>query len=118
MRRWKPAGGIAIGAAALYGWVAAASAILCVMAGAWSRYRFPYCQWIFAAPYYRANWYMTVCVIVSAAVPLGLAGFLASPLIGRRLNQRTHGMPVYGRTRWASQGEMRTHDITRKQPHG
>lgn len=57
-------------AAAAWGWLAAAAAILCKLAGQMGLFAFPYLQWPHLAhTWWRVNWYSTVLVVVSAAVP-------------------------------------------------
>jgi hypothetical protein len=113
MGKWKAVIGTLLIVALAYGWLVAATAVYCAMAGKMDFFRFPYHQWLIAAPYYRANWYMTVCVIVSAAVPAAVAGFIIYAAV--RLLRRQSNRPVYGQTQWATPQEMASGNIVRKQ---
>jgi type IV secretion system protein VirD4 len=60
------------------GWVASASALYCFGTGKMDLFRFPFGQWIQAAPYWKLNLTMTTAVIGSAAAPtllLAVCGF-------------------------------------------
>ena len=65
-------------------WLVVASALYCEMSGHMGMFRFPYTQWWQAAPWWRLNWWMTLYVIASAAVPtlIILGALIATIRIG------------------------------------
>lgn len=60
--------GIAIAATA-YLWIVAASNIYCAGIGRVDLFVFPFTQWLQIAPDWRANWWITLWVVVSAGIP-------------------------------------------------
>jgi hypothetical protein len=112
MRREKVAAGAILIAALAWGWLAVATAVYCEMAGKMGFFRFPYHQWLIAVPYYAANWYMALCVVISAAVPTAAVGLVAFAAI--KMRRRKSAKPVYGKTAWATRDEMASGNISRK----
>jgi type IV secretion system protein VirD4 len=102
----------------LYGWIVAASALFCLVAGDWAYYVFPYDQWLYVVPYYAANWYMTVCVIVSAVIPTIALGVIAKLLWRTFRWRRRHlvsgadqpiqrgGTDNHGHAAWATRQQL------------
>jgi hypothetical protein len=92
-------------------WIVGASDIYCNGIGRPDLFVFPWDQWLQVLPYWRANWWVTFWVVVSAAMPtaiFGLSRFLW-------LKRRQSGGPVYGKTQWATPQEMASSNIVRKQ---
>lgn len=91
-------------------WIAVASKIYCSGIGRPDLFAFPWDQWIQVLPYWRANWWVTLWVVVSAALPTLLFG---SPIY-LWLRRRITSQPIYGRTRWATKREMTDSKIVQR----
>ena len=97
---------VVTGAAAfgVWAWLVIASLVYCSLTGKRDLLAFPYAQWAEAAPWWRANWLMTVCVTVSAAAPTLLAVALGAIVWRLRKARRP---ALYGRSAWAGDAAMR-----------
>jgi type IV secretion system protein VirD4 len=71
-----------------YAWLAAASDIYCAGIGRLDLFVFPFTQWIQVAPYWRLNWWMTLWVVLSAAVPPFVVGLAVFAWLRRRASSR------------------------------
>ena len=106
------------------GWLAASSAILCAGLGKMDLYRFPFDQWLQAAPWFhRSGWWVETWIIVSAAIPTAVPALCGCGLArhwwksrGRRLIPPPGGglRPVaaavtdnHGHAEWMSMHEAR-----------
>jgi heme/copper-type cytochrome/quinol oxidase subunit 2 len=101
----------AITGAALLGiwaWLAVASLVYCSLTGKRDLLAFPYAQWAEAAPWWRENWLMTVCVTASAAVPTLLTVAFGTIVWRLRKSRRP---ALYGQTAWAGDAAMRAGGI-------
>jgi hypothetical protein len=88
-----------------YGWITAASAIYCAGVARSDLFVSPFTQWLDVLPYWRANWWVTLWVIIGAAVPT--AAMLAIAYVALILRRRnTSTAAVYGKTNWASRRQM------------
>ena len=97
-----------------FGWLAGASAIFCYGTGKMDLYRFPFLQWVEAAPWWRLSGWITLWVCVSAAIPsLALLAVIALMVrFGRTAALRRQRVrPVYGETGWATKPEMNAGSI-------
>ncbi len=90
-----------------YGWVASASAIYLAGTGRMGLFRFPFAQWLQAAPWWRLNWIMTLWIGLSAAVPTLLLVVCAFGLARHTWRNRGNPKPIYGDTGWADHAAMR-----------
>jgi hypothetical protein len=88
----------------VWAWLVIASLVYCSLTGKRDLLAFPYAQWAEAAPWWRANWLMTVCVTTSAAAPTLLAA--AGGAIVWRLRKALRPA-LYGRSVWAGDAAMR-----------
>ena len=78
-----------------WGWLALASAIYCKLTSKAELLLFPYMQWAEAAPWWRANWFMTACVVISAGIPTLLLA--AGTVITWRIRHRRK-LVLYGQS--------------------
>jgi heme/copper-type cytochrome/quinol oxidase subunit 2 len=88
----------------VWAWLVIASLVYCSLTGKRDLLAFPYSQWAEAAPWWRANWLMTVCVTASAVLPTLLA--VALGVIVWRF-RRARRPALYGRSAWAGDAAMR-----------
>jgi hypothetical protein len=98
---------VVVTAAAMFGawaWLAIASLVYCSLTGKRDLLAFPYAQWAEAAPWWRANWLMTVCVTASAIAPTLLAVALGAIVWRLRKARRP---ALYGRSAGAGVAAMR-----------
>lgn len=104
---------VAILVASIYVWEAAASALLCGLSRQWDMFVFPFDQWWTLAPlWFGANWYSTLMVVISAALPgLGVGVAMVAVVL---LAWRSKRPSLYGETGWAGQKEMRRGRIETK----
>ena len=86
-----------------WAWLVIASLVYCSLTGKRDLLAFPYVQWAEAAPWWRANWLMTVCVTASAVAPTLLAVALGAIVWRVRKSRRP---ALYGRSAWASDAAM------------
>jgi hypothetical protein len=99
---------IVVTAAAVFGvwaWLVIASLVYCSLTGKRDLLTLPYAQWAEAAPWWRANWLMTVCVTASAVAPTLLAVALGAIVWRLRKARRP---ALYGRSAWAGDAAMRS----------
>jgi hypothetical protein len=89
------------------GWMASASAIYLAGTGKMALFRFPFTQWLQAAPFWRLNWTMTLWVGISAAVPTLVLVLCAFGLTRHAWRNRGASRPIYGVTGWADHAAMR-----------
>jgi hypothetical protein len=89
---------------AVWAWLVTASLVYCSLTGKRDLLAFPYAQWAEAAPWWRVNWLMTVCVTASAVAPTLLA--VAFGAIVWRL-RKARRPALYGRSAWAGDAAMR-----------
>jgi heme/copper-type cytochrome/quinol oxidase subunit 2 len=92
----------------VWAWLAIASVVYCSLTGKRDLLAFPYAQWAEAAPWWRVNWLMTVCVTASAAVPTLL--MVALGIVVWRL-RKARRPALYGRAAWAGDAAMRAGGI-------
>lgn len=95
-----------------YGWIVAASGIYLWGTDKLSLFRFPFAQWIQAAPWWWLNWQMTLWVIGSAAVPTLLLLVCSFGIVRHWWKTRSGDRPVYGTTDWADRKQMASRDIS------
>lgn len=95
-----------IGAAAgLCAWEAAASALYCNIIGRPEAFTAPWMQWLTVAPYWRANWFVTLAVVASAAGPL-LPFVAVAAIVHRCKAGRSGRQALYGSSSWANRRDM------------
>jgi type IV secretion system protein VirD4 len=78
----------AIFGTAVAGWTALASAILCKMASRMEMFVFPWDQWWTSLFWFGANWWATLCVVASAAIPTALTIAIGVVAISWRWRRR------------------------------
>jgi type IV secretion system protein VirD4 len=108
---------VAITAGAGYGWLFLASAVWC--AGTGRPLQFPFLQWWEATVWWRANWWVTLWLVLGAAAPtvllasilvaLGVARSrkLVRPLWGGQRSQERGVTTNHGDSRWATVADMK-----------
>jgi type IV secretory pathway TraG/TraD family ATPase VirD4 len=106
MRKLLAAIGGGVAALAVpYGWIVTASAIYCAGVGRPALFASPFTQWLDVLPSWRANWWVTLWVVLGAAVPTAAMAAIAHvAVIVWRRNAGTTA--VYGKTNWASRRQM------------
>jgi hypothetical protein len=90
------------------GWIASASAIYLAGTGKMDLFRFPFTQWLEAAPWWRLNWIMTLWVGLSAGVPTLVLLLCMFGLVRHAWRNRGKPKSVYGDTGWATPQQMET----------
>lgn len=91
MVRWLVLAGLAV----IVSWSVAASYLWCYWSNVCPAEEWRLLQWWFIAPYFRANWYVTILFIGSALVPTGCIAVIAAIgfcMTGRRRLRR----PLFG----------------------
>jgi hypothetical protein len=94
MKWWQS---LLIGFGAPYVWIVTASGFYCNLAGKWSLFRFPFMQWIQAAPWWRLNWHMTFYVVAGALAPTIISLIILSGIISQQRTRRVRPN-LYGET--------------------
>jgi hypothetical protein len=93
-------------------WTAAASASLCWSIQRHDLFVWPFTQWWTLAPlWFGANWYATLLVVVSIALPTLVVG-LALVAVAALTWGKSGRSSLYGQTGWASAKEMRRANIS------
>jgi hypothetical protein len=97
-------------------WTVAASAIFCKMDEQWPAFVFPWNQWWIVRSWFGLNWWATLCVVTSAAIPT--LAVLAIGAVAVRLWWRKPPVAaVYGKTAFATQPHMQANGLsTSKSP--
>lgn len=91
----------------VYGWIVSASAIYLAGTGKMDLFRFPFAQWLQAAPWWRLNWIMMLWVGLSAAVPTLVLLLCMFGLTRHAWRSLANPKPIYGATGWADHAAMR-----------
>jgi hypothetical protein len=103
--------GIVGASAAICGWIVGASFIYCRLSHHLDLFVFPFDQWLEIAPYWTINGWTKFCVVISAAG--ASAPFVAAvALLRRRL--RTDQGGLFGKTGWATTGQMKSGGLNLK----
>jgi hypothetical protein len=91
--------------AALCAWEVAASALYCNIIGRPEAFTAPWVQWLVVVPYWRANWFVTLAVVASAAGPL-LSFVAVAAIVYRCKAGRSGRQALYGNSSWANRHDM------------
>jgi hypothetical protein len=95
-----------------WGWLALASFIFLQITGQSDKFSFPYVQWALVAPYWRVNWWVTLCVMVAAiGATLPLALLIAAVVWWCRRSARS-APTLYGKSAFATPADMRSNAIS------
>lgn len=104
MVRWLVLAGLAV----IVSWSVAASYLWCYWSNVCPAEEWRLLQWWFIAPYFRANWYVTILFIGSALVPTGCIAVIAAIgfcMTGRRRLRR----PLFGSLKPIERGVTKNH---------
>ena len=74
-----------------WGWLATAAYIYLWGVRKLTLFRFPFQQWLIIAPYWRLSWWVTLWVVVAAAVPTVLLVLIAVAVMVLVLVRLTRG---------------------------
>lgn len=106
---------LAVIAFAITAWTAAASALLCKMAGTMGGFRFPWNQWWTCLWWFGKNWWSTTIVIVAAIPPtivLIVFGISIYSLVRSLLRRR---QALFGQQRWADDKDLERGGVTTRE---